>query len=453
MIPRASERAEKDFLEHGLTTRETNAVRSTLAGMTAAEAATEMGVGASTVGSLRRNAYQKLGATSGRELVQRYAEKNDDGPEWGEALRNHGLNRTQADVLALVASGLSTAQIAEELHVAPGTVRAARANGYRMLGVHSHHELVELLDQTVSEGVPLDEPGISATKKGAVEKDANERQPPATRQRQLSRRGFLLGGAIVASFAVIALGVAHFAPGDAEVRANDTVSTPYGDMPRVVGMNVHDAWGTLAESGFLPQIASASDEDSPPGTVISQEALELPVGTVASAMDAGGVTHEEYSSGHWVAAARITVADVIQIPQYVTHRQTIAEITQALRELGIKHVSISYEDDSTGSSRIVKELSPPPGAWVTPDEEVRLTATNTVEMPNILGMGPVEASATLLNVGLAPSENVIGYKTSEETGWSRPLVVSCSVPVGEMVEVGTLVQVEYSEPLVGATFG
>ena len=74
-------------------------------------------------------------------------------------------------------------------------------------------------------------------------------------------------------------------------------------------------------------------------------------------------------------------------------------------------------------------------------------------MPNILGMGPVEASATLLNVGLAPSENVIGYKTSEETGWSRPLVVSCSVPVGEMVEVGTLVQVEYSEPLVGATFG
>ena len=74
-------------------------------------------------------------------------------------------------------------------------------------------------------------------------------------------------------------------------------------------------------------------------------------------------------------------------------------------------------------------------------------------MPNILGMGPVEASATLLNVGLAPSENVIGYKTSEETGWSRPLVVSCSVPVGEMVEVGTLVRVEYSEPLVGATFG
>lgn len=146
MIPRASERAEKDFLEHGLTTRETNAVRSTLAGMTAAEAATEMGVGASTVGSLRRNAYQKLGATSGRELVRRYAEKNDDGPDWSEALRNHGLNRTQADVLALVAAGLSTAQIAEELHVAPGTVRAARANGYRMLGVHSRRELVTELE-------------------------------------------------------------------------------------------------------------------------------------------------------------------------------------------------------------------------------------------------------------------------------------------------------------------
>ena len=151
MIPTASHEAERDFRERGFTEREADAARSALAGMTAAAAAREMGISASTVGSLRQRAYQKLGVSGAAELVRKYAEKSADKnageKDWRPTLHSHGLSETQASVLSLACSGRSTAQIADELHLAEGTVRAARATGYRMLGVHSREELAALLER------------------------------------------------------------------------------------------------------------------------------------------------------------------------------------------------------------------------------------------------------------------------------------------------------------------
>ncbi len=151
MIPTASNEAERDFRERGLTGREADAARSALAGMTAAAAAREMGIGASTVGSLRQRAYRKLGVGGAAELARKYAEKSADKDagekDWRPALHARGLSETQASVLSLACSGRSTAQIADELHLAEGTVRAARATGYRMLGVHSREELAALLER------------------------------------------------------------------------------------------------------------------------------------------------------------------------------------------------------------------------------------------------------------------------------------------------------------------
>ena len=151
MIPTASNEAERDFRERGLTEREADAARSALAGMTAAAAAREMGIGSSTVGSLRQRAYRKLGVSGTTELVRKYAEKSVDKDagekDWRPTLHSHGLSETQASVLSLACSGRSTTQIAGELHLAEGTVRAARAAGYRMLGVHSREELSALLER------------------------------------------------------------------------------------------------------------------------------------------------------------------------------------------------------------------------------------------------------------------------------------------------------------------
>lgn len=147
-IPTASPEAERLFDEHGLTERERLAARSALAGMTAETAAPLMGISPSTVGSLRQHAYRKLGVAGSAELVEKYGAPAAPTPADAaarEALLSRGLSETQASVLALVLAGRSSAEIARELGIAPGTVSSARANGYRLLGVHSRAELAELL--------------------------------------------------------------------------------------------------------------------------------------------------------------------------------------------------------------------------------------------------------------------------------------------------------------------
>ena len=144
---RESEAVERAFDEASLTDREKDAARSLLQGMTAQEAADIMGVSPSSVGSYRKRAYEKLGVGSGRELVSLHrawsvAEVNVDV---NEKLRERGLNETQASVCSLIAAGRTTAEIASDLGIAAGTVNSARAYGYKLLGIHSREELVELL--------------------------------------------------------------------------------------------------------------------------------------------------------------------------------------------------------------------------------------------------------------------------------------------------------------------
>lgn len=144
---RESEAVERAFDEASLTNREKDAARSLLQGMTAQEAADIMGVSPSSVGSYRKRAYEKLGVGSGRELVSLHrawpvAEGNVDV---NEKLRERGLNETQASVCSLIAAGRTTAEIASGLGIAAGTVNSARAYGYKLLGIHSREELVELL--------------------------------------------------------------------------------------------------------------------------------------------------------------------------------------------------------------------------------------------------------------------------------------------------------------------
>ena len=155
-IPLASPEAERLFEERGLTDRERDAARSALAGMTAKAAAEHMGVSSSTVGSLRQRAYHKLGVHGAEELVGRFGTASDDYAEPNaadrDALLAHGLSETQADVLSRVAAGRSSSEVADELGIAPGTVSSARANGYKLLGVHSRDELVAWLGREGEQG-------------------------------------------------------------------------------------------------------------------------------------------------------------------------------------------------------------------------------------------------------------------------------------------------------------
>lgn len=151
-MPSLSAEAERAIEAAGLSARERDAVCDVLADMSAEESARRLGVSPSTVASYRRRACEKLGLDGVRELRERLAPAAPPAPSASvvpadavDVLRALGLGETEARVLALVASGRSTAQVAEELVVAPGTVSAARAHGYRFLGVHSREELVASL--------------------------------------------------------------------------------------------------------------------------------------------------------------------------------------------------------------------------------------------------------------------------------------------------------------------
>jgi DNA-binding CsgD family transcriptional regulator len=55
-----------------------------------------------------------------------------------DVLRKRGaLTPRQREILALVASGLSTPDVAKELGIAPGTVKAHLTAIYRVIGVHN----------------------------------------------------------------------------------------------------------------------------------------------------------------------------------------------------------------------------------------------------------------------------------------------------------------------------
>lgn len=71
----------------------------------------------------------------------------DDLREFGSA---HGLPKRRVEVLALLLQGMSTAQIARELVVAQGTVKAHIHGIYATLGVHSRDELFALAKRELS---------------------------------------------------------------------------------------------------------------------------------------------------------------------------------------------------------------------------------------------------------------------------------------------------------------
>ena len=56
----------------------------------------------------------------------------------------HPLSEREIEVLRLAQRGLPNPQIAEALHIAPGTVRNHLSAVYRKLGVHSRHEALQV---------------------------------------------------------------------------------------------------------------------------------------------------------------------------------------------------------------------------------------------------------------------------------------------------------------------
>jgi two-component system response regulator DesR len=57
------------------------------------------------------------------------------------------LTERELDVMRLAKQGLPNPQIAQTLHITPGTVRNHLSSVYRKLGVHSRHEALEIAEE------------------------------------------------------------------------------------------------------------------------------------------------------------------------------------------------------------------------------------------------------------------------------------------------------------------
>lgn len=362
-IPQASPEVERRFEERGLTDRERDAVRSALRGMTAAAAAEVMGVSASTVGSLRQRAYRKLGVRGAAELGEKDEDSSADATPADDAVRAallaHGLSETQADVLTLVAAGRSSAEIAEALSIALGTVSSARANGYRMLGVHSREELAALL--------------------------AEEAAAP---RRRRARR---LALACVAAVMVV------------------TVAVAVGESMASVPLASDDADGepALAQNQAVP-----SD----------------------GAFDRTGL----YG---------------------VTHRGGIVRLEDAVHdydELGVKDVQVKRLGDVDEESCVILE-SLSDGDSRTSETlfegaTIYLTVTSEITLPMVIDMDPMEATRTLLDMGLIPDPAFNSYsRPPDDDNIHAPRVESVSIDgepvgVGAELRVGTVVHLEFDRP-------
>lgn len=408
-VATASHEAERDFRERGFTEREADAARSALAGMTAAAAAREMGISASTVGSLRQRAYQKLGVSGAAELVRKYAEKSADKnageKDWRPALRSHGLSETQASVLSLACSGRSTAQIADELHLAEGTVRAARATGYRMLGVHSREELADLL----------------------------EREARAAR----------LATAFLAAAMVIAVAVT--AASHLGSRPPAVVETEFGEVPNVVGMDLQQAWEALVAENYFPVIQESRSTESP-GTVVDVDVQELPENIgISMPLDPSGTVHAELNETPWKAEVILSVSGLRQIPQ-ITLNCSERDARELLEDAGFSNVEVTYQGDVDPSDNRVILARPTSGSWASPNEPVELTVTSDITVPDVLGMTPLDASSELVLAGFSPDPYITewGYSTSDK---GTPVAIATDPTCGKTARVGDTVRIIFDHPL------
>ncbi len=103
--------------------------------------------------------------------------------------------------------------------------------------------------------------------------------------------------------------------------------------------------------------------------------------------DVEGTLHEELEGTEWQGGLDVWLAETSQIPPHITEASRTEGVEQ-LEEAGFTDVQVVEEGDVDASRNRVKACDPVPISWALLDEEVTLTITSDVEMPDLVGMTP-----------------------------------------------------------------
>ena len=262
-VPRGPKPFE-DLLESvGLSEREADAVRTVVLGLTAAEAASLIGVGGSTVGSYRQRAYQKLGVGTKAEFLRLPA-----CAAWRERLKWEETNSGVAGLPIDVSNS--------------GEGREAWAR--------------DDLESNFEGGESEQEVGG----------DSSHRRTHGFALLFLK----CLGASLVVVFAVIALFVLLRPRYNYLESSNGFIPSAYGNVPDVTGMRADNAALALANEGYYPEFVTRASSDAP-GTVLRV----IEVGDMTEAVQDrssvawdGGSASGYNIAGDWTAFALIEVA-------------------------------------------------------------------------------------------------------------------------------------------------
>lgn len=241
LIPKGPKEFESLLLAAKLSERESQAVRSVVFGMTAAEAAPLIGVNPSTVGSYRQRAYRKLGVLDKRGFL-----------------------------------GLPSVSFwCEELHAASSVADVAKP------------------DDTLPK-----------------QSQPQQHEP----KRRARGYGSLFALCVLASFLIVTFVFLARTFSDNQAvflsEPSGIISSPYGDIPNVVGMRADAAAAALAETGVYPRFEPCADSGKP-GKVVSIASIascdEIESGQ-SSFSWGDGCTAVYDSHGSWHATALLQVA-------------------------------------------------------------------------------------------------------------------------------------------------
>lgn len=434
-IPTAPPEAERAFEKARLTNREREGARSVLARMTAEEAASYMGVAPASVASYRRRAYEKLGIASGTELLFIYGPKATEPKEKIRSiLQTQDLSETQMEVLALIATGKTTDQISDELNIAKGTVNSARASGYRLLRIHSKDELIAYLDGYDG----TNGPGSAATE-SFPERTASESDATVTPKKIWGRRSFVSAAAIIAAGTIVSAASFMLA---GRIVSTKTIETEYGDIPNVKGSNYQDAVRALWTAGFYPQIQRVEN------TGETGKVLWIQVKDLNESDEDLGVN---FDGSSWKAVAVIGVNGVSRVDGNLG--ASLCEWLERLESNGIKNIDIQWtngeeeiEEISSDLTRVV-DVSPAPGNWIYDDVTVTVTVSNYVDVPDVVGMSPVEATKAMAECGLSANPHIESWPPEGIDARYTPTCTATEPMAGEKVLVGTKTKITYNGPI------
>ena len=206
-----------------------------------------------------------------------------------------------------------------------------------------------------------------------------------------------------------------------------TTPAPLVSVPNVSGLPSQAAIQRLREAGFEVEQVFASSEEVDAGMVISQTP-EAP-----GQLSPGGEVGITVSSG----AAPVAVPGVVG--------QQADDAARFLQDRGFAS-ELRVEQGSTAPAGQVLRQDPPAGAEVAPGSPITLFVAEgrqAIELPDVMGMTPVQATRVLVQSGLEVSEEVLERTSVEveaglvvDTDPSPPAFLLPDTPIKIVVSLG-----------------